>query len=74
MDTSNPETAADSPQKSWVIWLRDGRYSYAWGENETVAKLNWLMAFLKGVVRIVPAGEYKSALPVELYLREISTE
>ena len=58
--------------KSWVIWLKDGRYSYAWGETQEEAWGNWLKGFGEGVMRIVPAGDYKSALPSGSYLREMN--
>jgi hypothetical protein len=58
--------------KSWVIWLKDGRYSYAWGETEQQARENWLANFASGVLRVVPAGEYTSALPTGSYLREMN--
>ena len=58
--------------QSWVIWFVDGRYSYAWGKTEEEAKAKWLQGFSDGVVRVVPGGEYKSALPVQNYLREMN--
>jgi hypothetical protein len=60
------------PQKSWVIWFKDGRYSYAWGATPDAALESWLANFKRGVRIIVYAGEYKSALPVSQYLREIN--
>jgi hypothetical protein len=60
------------PLQSWVIWLKDGRYSYAWGESQTEAWASWLKGFGEGVLRIVPAGDYKSALPIGHYLREMN--
>jgi hypothetical protein len=60
------------PLQSWVIWLKDGRYSYAWGETQTDAWASWLKGFGEGVMRIVPAGEYTSGLPIGGYLREMN--
>ena len=64
--------SGQTSQRSWVIWLKDGRYSYAWGETQADAWANWLKGFGEAVIRIVPAGEYKSALPVGHYLREMN--
>jgi hypothetical protein len=54
-DKNKPSDAApqDGVQTSWVIWFKDGRYSYAWRENEAIAKFNWLKAFSEGTLRIV---------------------
>jgi hypothetical protein len=58
--------------RSWVIWLKDDRYSYAWGETQEEAWGNWLKGFGEAVIRIIPAGDYKSALPIGHYLREMN--
>lgn len=54
--------------KSWVVWLRDGRYSYAWGETAEEAKQNYLDQWGEGIARIAPASEHPSQLPPAHYV------
>jgi hypothetical protein len=48
---------------SWVIWLKDGRYSYSWGATAEEARINYMKAWSDGIARVAPASEYPSQLP-----------
>jgi hypothetical protein len=57
--------------KSWVIWFKDGRYAYAEGETEDLARERWLREWTDGIATVVSAGEYPSQLPVERLVRAV---
>lgn len=53
---------------SWVVWLKDGRYSYAWGATADEAKQNYMDQWGEGIARIAPAGEHKNLLPPQHFI------
>jgi 23S rRNA A2030 N6-methylase RlmJ len=61
-----------SLQPSWVIWLRDGRYSYAWGATAEEAQRNYLKEWEQGIARVVSAAEHPNQLPPRLYVPTVN--
>ena len=53
---------------SWVVWFKDGRYTYAWGETAEEARATYLKEWEAGITRVAPAGDYPSALPITRYV------
>lgn len=64
---------ATSLQPSWVIWMKDGRYSYAWGANAEEAKVNYLKEWEEGIARVAPASEHPNQLPPMLYVPTVNS-
>lgn len=58
--------------KCWVVWLKDSRYSYAWGETAPEAEMNYLRDWAEGIARVEPADSYPSQLPPMAYVPTVS--
>jgi hypothetical protein len=59
-------------QPSWVIWLKDGRYTYGWGATAEEVKANYLKEWEEGIARIAPAAEHPNQLPPRQYVPIVS--
>lgn len=66
---SAPSTAL---QPSWVVWMKDGRYGYAWGANAEEARANYLKEWDDGIARVSPAADYPNQLPPRQYIPTVS--
>ena len=59
---------SESQENSYVIWLNDGMYTYAWGPTPEAALAKYLEIWAGGVQAVVESDKYKDALPPHLYL------
>jgi hypothetical protein len=59
-------------QPSWVVWLRDGRYSYAWGATEEEARINYMKEWSDGIARVTPASDHPNQLPPRQYVPTVN--
>lgn len=64
------KAAADAlgVRASWVVWFRDGRYSYAFGSTAEEARSNYLKEWAEGIARVAPAGDHPNQLPPQNYV------
>lgn len=58
--------------KSWVVWMKDGRYAYAWGDTAEEARASWLRMWEEGIARVAPAGEQVNQPPPHRKIEPIS--
>ena len=61
-------------ENSYVVVLRDGRYSYAWGPTAKTALKSYLAEWKKGIHSIVPASEFHNPPNPSLYIKPVSID